>query len=584
MRNSIVCKNHSFCVESEAALAVSEITEVYAEGGVFVYQLNFAFEGGAESGNIGITIPFPMRKILQLYSPFSEYKRNRMVVQWFNPSVVRSNFFCGIPSLSAVADGKDNYVTVAVSDADHDSSVSFCVQDFRENDEVEFKVCLLCGREKKSEYSVLLRIDQRELPLADTLREQTEWFSEFYPQPQGYPAACEDPLYSSWYNFHQHPSADRLYEELEQASALGFKTVIVDDGWQYDGNGTSDYIDCGDWGFSREKFADPKGFTERVHALGMQVALWFPVPFVGFHTKAYQKFKDKLLYEDHNTLNAGILDVRYREVREHIVNIVKELMSYGFDGMKLDFVDSFAMQDGTPSANGDMDIPELTEAVVTLMEELDRGIKAVKSDALIEFRQNYVGPSIVRFCNMLRVADCAFDSVTNRIAVADMRMLDYRLAVHSDMLLWSPCESEENVAKQLLNVVFSVPQISVLLKEIPEGQRAVLKSFIAYWTENRRILLHGKFSAEGVDCTYSALSAEGEEKDIVALYLKNDFEYRGKRTDLLNASRSEEIYVDFGSDSVAVKVYNRYGEPIACETRSGVAKICVPVGGRAELG
>lgn len=583
-QREIKCGDRVFCVESITELAVAEITEASNDAGVSVYRLTFVFANKVVAGNIGITIPFPMRQILQLYSPFSEYKRNRMVVQWFNPTTVRSNFCCGLPALSAIADGKNNYVTVAVSDAEHDNSVSFCVQDFKEKDEVEFKVCLLCGNEPKNEYSVLLRIDEREIPLADTLRDQTDWFASFYPQPFSYPDICEEPLYSSWYNFHQHPSAVRLSEELKLASEFGFKTVIIDDGWQYDGNGTSDYIDCGDWRFSEEKFSDPKAFTDLVHSFGMQVALWFPVPFVGFHTQAYREFKDKLLYEDRNTLNAGVLDVRYKEVRTHIVDVVKDLMGFGFDGMKLDFIDSFVMKDETPLVNDEMDIPDLTEAVVRLVEELEFCIKAVKSDAMIEFRQNYVGPSIVRFCNMLRVADCAFDSVTNRIAIADMRMLNYRLAVHSDMLLWSKDETDENIAKQLFNVVFGVPQISVRLKELPASQQAVLKNFIGYWTKNRHTLLHGKFIAAGVDCTYSMLASEGLDKDIVALYLKNDYEYKGKRTDILNASRSEYLYIDFGTLSVEVKVYNLYGNLIFADCCSKTMKIEVPIGGRLELG
>lgn len=585
----IICNGRMFALSCKDKLSVANITETLSNKGVSIYKLNFTFENDVKSGNIGLTLKFPMKNILQLYSPASEYKRNRMVVQWFRPSIVKSNFSSGLPTLSAVSEGNINYVTVALSDADNDCSVSFCVQDFCENDEVEFAVKLLSGREKKNEYSVYLRIDEREIPLYDVLREQTSWYNTFYPQPKDYPSVCEEPLYSSWYNFHQHPSASALYDELVIASKAGFKTVIIDDGWQYDGNGTSDYIDCGDWAFSKEKFPDPKGFTDAVHSLGMKVALWFPVPYVGFNTKAYAKFKDKLLFEegvifeDGGSINAGILDVRYKEVRTHIVDVVKGLMSYGFDGMKLDFVDHFQMTDDTPIANDLMDEKDLSNAIVKLLEELTEGIRSIKSDAMIEFRQDYIGPNITRFCNMLRVADCAFDSITNRIAIADLRMLNYNLAVHSDMLLWGKSETEENVARQLLNVAFSVPQISVLLKNIPETQFDVLKNFISYWTENRKTLLHGKFITEGEDCTYSALTAKGADKDIIALYLKNDVSYLGKNTDILNASRLNKVYVDFNGFTANACVYDCKGVLVSQQKCSGVMVINAPIGGRVEL-
>ena len=586
-KREIIVGTRRFEIDSKEDLKRAEIAEVSKKDGVSVYKLDFAFNGGKKSGNIGVSIKFPMIKILQLYSP--SIGRNRKVPQWANPTVVRSNFYKGLPSLSAISDGKDNYVTVAVSDADNDNSVSFCVRDFDEKEEVEFKLRLLCGKEPREEYSTFLRIDERAMPLSETLKEQTEWFSRFYPQPISYPRACDDALYSSWYNFHQHPSADKLYEELKIAKDMGFKTVIVDDGWQYDGNGTSDYIDCGDWAFSKEKFPDPKDFTDKVHALGMKVLLWFPAPFVGFNTKAYKKFKNKLLYEeglmvdDGGAINAGILDVRYKDVRKFIVDCVKDLMSCGFDGMKIDFVDWFAVKDETPPYNPSMDTQYVADACVKLVSELDSGMKEINTDAMIEYRQDYVGPNVTRFCNMLRVADCAFDSITNRIAVADMRLLGYNLAVHSDMLYWAKSETEENVAKQLFNVAFSVPQISVLLREIPKGQLEVLKNFISYWTQNNQTLLHGKFSAEGIDCTYSMLSAESKDKKIVALYLKNDICYDGKKTDILNASRLDTVFVDFGKHKARVKVFDIFGKLIAQETYSGVAKLTVPVGGRVEI-
>lgn len=582
-RNEINCDGRSFDVQSIERLDRANIVSVENRDGVSVYKMSFAFADNVKSSKIKVSLKFPMREILQLYSPVTDLKRNRMVWQWFKPTKVRSGFCIGTPSLSAVSDGRNNYVTVALSDADNDNEMSFCVRDFDEKDEVDFSFVLLGGKEVQNEYEVFLRIDERSIPLYQVLKEQTQWFYGYYPKKGDYPEICEEPLYSSWYAFHQHPNDKELYDELKIASRLGFKSVIIDDGWQYDGKGTSDYIDCGDWGFSKEKFPDPKSFTDKVHALGMQVALWFPVPFVGFNTKAYKKFKDKLLYEEGLTTNAGILDVRYREVREHLVDTVKGLMSCGFDGMKLDFVDSFMMKDETPSANDQMDIKSLSEAIVKLMQELNDGIKSIKADAMIEFRQDYVGPDIVRFGNMLRVADCAFDSVTNRIGIADLRMLNYNVAVHSDMLLWSKDERKENVSKQLLNCAFGVPQISVRLTEMPSEHIDVIRAFIEYWKSNRETILHGDFVTEGIDSTYSRLEAKGKNKNIAVLYTKNDFTFDGKNTDVFNATNLEYVFMDLKENLVNVNVYDCLNGLIAQYSSRGIVKVNTPIGGRVEL-
>lgn len=573
---------HLFVTEAKDALSVAKISPISEKDGVYVYKADFVFANGLKSGTIGVTVRFPMKNILQVYSPVSYFKRNRMVWQWFNPSSVISSFASGMPSLSAVREGKNNYVTVAASDADHKCTVEFFADDFFGNDEVAFRFWLFQNEEKRNSYSVFIRIDERDILLSQTLKEQTAWFGEFYPQPKDYPEASEYPLYSTWYNYHQNPSSSEILEELKIARDIGFKSVILDDGWQMDGPGNSIYDECGDWGFSKEKFPDPTGFVESVHALGMKIALWYPVPFVGFKTKDFQRFKDKILYSE--SYDAGVLDVRYKEVRDYIINNVKKLMGYGFDGMKLDFIDSFTLKKTSAPFNPEtMDFEDVTVATVRLISDLHDAIKEINSEAMIELRQDDVGPSIARFGNMLRVGDCAFDSITNRIGIADMRMLGYNLAVHSDMLYWTKTETDENVSKQLLNIMYGVPQISVLLKKTAASHLRLIKNFIEYWEENKTILLHGEFFAEGEECTYSILSAKGKSKDIVTLYLKNHYEYYGKRTDLFNGTNEDRIYVDTGELPVKAKVFDCRGEMLYEKDFSGVIAISVPSGGRIEI-
>lgn len=572
---------HTFYIESEKRLQRAVLTEISSVNGVSVYRADFAFEKGVESGTIGISIRFPMKNILQIFAPTTDFKRNRMVWQWFNPTSMLSSFASGLPSLSAVKDGKNNYVTVAASEAECKCTTEFFADDFFGNDEVVFRLWLFQDFEQKNDYRVFIRIDERDIPLSETLREQTQWFSEFYHSEGSYPEACEYPLYSTWYNFHQNPSAAKLKKELIVARELGFRSVILDDGWQSDGTGSSGYESCGDWEFSKEKFPDVKEFLSFVHSLDMKIVLWFSVPFVGNKSSVYERFKDKFLYKYYD--GTGILDVRYKEAREFVVNTVRRLMKYGFDGMKLDFIDSFKLQKDSPVYNDKMDTKEVSAATVKLVSDLYNAIKSVNREAMIEFRQDYVGPSIVRFGNMLRVADCAFDSITNRIGIADLRMLNYNLAIHSDMLYWAKSESDENVARQLTNIMFGVPQISVLLNEDSRSHKEVIKKFIEYWEANKNILLHGEFETEGEDCTYSMLAAKGKDKAIVALYLKNYYTYKGKNADIFNGTSEEKTYIDAGKLSCNAKIYDCKNRLADERSISGITAINVPLGGRVEL-
>ena len=575
----IICDSREFFIDGKAdvSIALQKKTE-----NVQVFRLYVNSE--IPVGNVEIIIPLQMKGVLSTYAPTNAFKRNRMVQQWFQPTVSKSNFSFGTPFLSAVDRGNINFATVALSDAVNDSEIAFYVQDFKQEGNVEFKIRLLTGREKPTSYTVDLRIDTRAQEIATTVQELTEWFKEYYPNRLNVSDVCYEPLYSSWYNFHQHPNSEMLEKEVVKAKELGFGSLIIDDGWQYDGNGTSDYIDCGDWKISKEKFPDFNGFVEKAHALGIKVSLWFPLPFVGFHTKAYQKFKNKLLYEEGNTTNAGILDPRYKEVRAFIVESITDIFEkYNLDGLKLDFTDSFFITEQTPKANAEMDYASLSDAIQQLLNEINLKVLSIKSDTMIEYRQNYVGPAITQYCNMLRVADCAFDSITNRIAINDMRLLNYPLAVHSDMLYWGEQDSNENVATQLNNILFSVPQISVLLTEDTKEHIQTLKNYVTYWQENRDILMHGDFHVFGMDSNYTMAYAENNEKRIVATYVQSVIKSDEKQLDILNASNNQDVIIESEKERT-VKSYDCLGKLIE-ERKIGaeVNKIKLPLGGRVEV-
>ena len=59
----------------------------------------------------------------------------------------------------------------------------------------------------------------------------------------------------------------------------------------------------------------------------------------------------------------------------------------------------------------------IEESVDRLLQEISTALRAVNPNALIEFRQTYVGPLIRKFGNMLRVFDCPADAFVNRPAV-----------------------------------------------------------------------------------------------------------------------------------------------------------------------
>ena len=581
----ITVNGRTFTLTSGSAPEKIDITPISEANGIYEYKLSVA---GATAPMV-IKWSIHMQGILSYWCPTA--RRDRRIYQWYsadrNASV--SNLYSGAPVLAVIEQGELNRQTVALSDAVSTAKMSFSVNDFEEKENLDTLVYLFEDGIPESEYSVIIRIDDRKIPYYDAIGEVSKWWRQFYPCERTRTETGEYPLYSTWYNYHQHPNSESLLRELELAAKCGFKSLIIDDGWSYDGNGSGTYCDCGNWQFSKSKFPDFADFVRKCHNIGVKVALWFPVPLVGYNTEDFKKYRNKMLYLS-DGFEAGIIDPRYPEMRDYItdtyVNITRD---YDLDGLKLDFIDSFKKRPDFTEVTDqpdDKDCETVEEGVMRLLDDIRTRLTSQKPDFMIEFRQNYVGPIMANACNMLRVGDCPFEALNNRIGIGDLRLQNYDLAVHADMLVWSKDETLVDSAKMLLNVMFGTPQISVLLQESTAEQLQLIKNHVDYWYKNRAVIMRGHFKATDPDCLYSTMSSESDEKRIAVSYTRNSYLYDGKQTDLFNATASDVFYID--NDTVTgakVTIRDCLGTVITEATlHAGVSKLTIPQGGMAEIG
>jgi len=172
-----------------------------------------------------------------------------------------------------------------------------------------------------SHYKVSILLDNRDIFWADAVRESMSWIeahNEF--KMCRVPDAAFEPLYSTWYQFHQQITDKEIEAECREAVKLGMKSIIVDDGWQTaDNNRGYDY--CGDWRVAPVRIKDMAAHVKRVQDIGMKYMLWYSVPFIGRYSDAYSRFEGKFLYM--RSRNVGVLDPRFPEVREYICTVIK---------------------------------------------------------------------------------------------------------------------------------------------------------------------------------------------------------------------------------------------------------------------
>ncbi len=393
---------------------------------------------------------------------------------------------------------------------------------------------------------VVLWLDTRSKSFAKTLGAVSSWWEdECDMKAMEVPEDARLPMYSTWYSYHQRMKADALEEECRLAKKLGFHSVIVDDGWQTDDNNRG-YAFCGDWKACLAKFPDMPSHVEKIHQLGMKYMLWYSVPFVGKNSHMWERFKDRLLYINED-LGAGVLDPRYPEVREYLVDTYcKAVRNFDLDGLKLDFIDQFTGNNKLPPYQEGMDYPSVQPAIDRLMVDIAHEVQKVRPNILIEFRQPYIGPNIRKYGNILRVSDCPNSGLSNHVGTVDLRLLSGDTAVHSDMVMWHQDEAPEEIALQLIACIFATVQISTLLENLSEQQRRTLSFWVDFMTSNRKLLVETPLEVVEPQNLYPEVRVSDDKEVVVALYSKNRVvKYEnGKKMTVLNGTKDDAVRIE----------------------------------------
>ena len=479
----------------------------------------------------------------------------------------------GMPLISLLSRGDINRMTIALSDTNTPTALSVGVVE--ETGRLQIRIDLFSVRcAPIDSYEIIIRIDRRSIPFCQCVKDVRKWWSDLGYECATVPENAKLPMYSTWYSFHQHTIPSEIIEECKTAKEYGMDTVIVDDGWQTDDNSRG-YAFCGDWQVCENKIPDMKRFVDEIHKLGMKFMIWFSVPFMGYESKNYKKFEGMYLRtRDH--MKAKVLDPRFKEVRNFLTDIyASSVEKYGWDGLKLDFIDSFMLEDCSSTDYDRMDTVSLEDGLQKLLcEAMDR-LKAINPDIMIEFRQSYVGPAISKYGNIFRVGDCPNDPVNNRLGTLDLRLTSGNTVVHSDMIMWNKNDSNEGVMHQLLAVVFAVPQISVRFENITYDHKKLLFAYLDFWRSKRDIILDGEFSACGVESNYTMAQSIKDGHCVAVLYEKVVKSVSEKCEHIFNSTASDGIYVELDCD-MEYTVYDIFGRPrVSGIAQRGVCRLDV---------
>ena len=548
------------------------------EDNISYFKVAFDFKESVVPEKISVSYKLPASDMYNMWDPMSRVRN--LGIRWAKTQTP-SRLASGMPIKQFISKSGKNKYLIAISDVKSPLCIAAGVSERNGTMDVQIDFfTTITG--PFCRYEATIRIDERNILFDDAIQEAREWYGELGYRASVAPKLAKEPMYSTWYSLWQSMTAQEVLRECRQAVKLGMKTVIIDDGWQKAVPGRI-YEFVGDWVPEKHRFGDLEKLTPKLHEMGLNVMLWFSVPFIGYKAKNHKRFEGKYLV-DNPAGHYSVLDPRYKEVREFTVKTyVDAVKKYDLDGLKLDFIDRFCSNGKVEEG---MDFVSVEDATEQLLKEITAALNEIKPNMLIEFRQPYFGPVISSYGNMIRVWDCPLDSVMNKNASIDLRLTSSSCAVHADMMYWSKHDTPENVAVQLYGTMFSVPQISNIYTETTPEQREVLKNYLSFWSAHSDTLMNGKFNVKLEGYGYGYAVARGENEKI-ALAISNPYldatEGHGESY-LVNATSSESVILKAKKNSF-VEAFDCRGKRIGGKkkVKSELSEIFVPLGGMLKV-
>lgn len=571
--------------------------------------MNFTINGGNQNAEIALTeklsgdilylnvdMKMPEAEIPEKFSVTWFFSAKDIASTW-NPSLqeihglffdwgkktIKSRLASWMPEQQLISRTGKNRLNIAVSDVDTPIEIGTGIREEDATFICQVTFFTLPTSPRKN-YSAVIRLDMRDIPYYDSIYDVSDWWeNECGYKPAHVPEAARQPMDSLWYSFHQMLDKDEIIKECRHSKELGMETVIIDDGWQTDDNNRG-YAFCGDWEVAENKMGSMAQLVENLHAEGMKVMLWYSVPFMGIYSKNYDRFKNMLLDESGDNKTFFALDPRYKEVRSYLCDVYETAVrEWKLDGLKLDFIDSFILKGKSLNPDPARDYQSLEDAIHALMAEIKSRLTKLNPEILIEFRQSYVGPSIRKYGNMLRVGDCPCDILKNRFNIVNLRLTSGKTAVHSDMIMWSYEDTAENAALQFASILYGVPQISMRIDRLPKEHCDMLRHYISFWKEWREVLLDGKLTATNPECEYSLVCSELNDKAVFTAYSDTVIPVKTKETAAVNATAAESLIIKNAS-GYNYAVTSCTGEKLSEGTiSSDLEEIRVPIAGMIIL-
>ena len=197
--------------------------------------------------------------------------------------------------------------------------------------------------------------------------------------------AAYEPIWCAW-GYERDFKVKDVLATLPKVKELGFKWVVLDDGWQ-----TAE----GDWYLNPKKFpngeSDMITFVDKIHSYGLKAKLWWAPLAVDPETDLIKEHSDLLLinkegkYQDITWWDSYYLCPAYEKTIDYTKGIVDKIIDkWGFDGLKIDGQHMNAAPPCYNTKHNHKYPEESVEAMPKFYDSIFDAVTKLKKNAVVE--------------------------------------------------------------------------------------------------------------------------------------------------------------------------------------------------------
>jgi hypothetical protein len=303
------------------------------------------------------------------------------------------------------------------------------------------------------------------------------------------------PYWCSWTDWHSDNVTDKvIMDNVVEGVKLGIANYIIDDGWFGPGL-DSDFainLNIGDWREDPAKIPDMPSLVTRMRQAGGKPIIWCAPHAVAPHSQAFAQRRPYLLQVkpgvDFLTYNKfHCLCFQSPDARNQMAELCADLVRrYDVDGAKYDLYNCVPSEPCC-SMSHSHDTTSAIEGLRRTMEAIASATRALKSDFLIELKQNYATPYLYEHGTVVRAGDTPYNPEGNYLRTAYINaytpysLNDYQTITNAD----SPADAAVMIVKM---IAVGPPTYSIDLPALSDEHKRIIAFYHEWYARNLPVL------------------------------------------------------------------------------------------------